>query len=143
MNENKPIVVEQAYTSPIEKVWESITDSSRMRQWFFENIDSFKPEIGFQTAFNVHFHDKDYLHVWKVTEVIPGKKIVYQWKYGGYPGDSYVAWELSAENNLTKLKLTHSGMESFPRDNPDFAREVCTDGWNFFIRKRLKEFLEN
>ena len=139
----EPIIVEQTYHSTVEQLWKAITNKDQMRQWFFETIDSFKPDVGFQTQFNVQAHDKHYLHIWKVTQVVPKRKIVYNWRYGGYPGDSFVIWELTSENSLTKLKLTHKGQETFPQDNPDFSRESCIEGWTFFICKRLKKFLEN
>ncbi|MBI3220811.1 MAG: SRPBCC domain-containing protein [Bacteroidetes bacterium] len=140
--QNEHIIVEQDYNASLDRVWIAITDSEQMKQWFFENINTFKAEVGFETQFDVQSHDKIYLHLWKVTEVQPRKKIIYNWKYGGYSGNSYVIWELSPGNNLTKLKLTHEGQETFPQDNPDFKRESCIEGWNFFICKRLKEFLE-
>lgn len=140
--QNEPIIVEQTYNTSIDRVWKAITDSGQMRKWFFANIDSFKAEVGFETEFNVQANDKNYLHLWKITEVQVQKKIIYNWKYGGYSGNSYVIWELSSENNFTKLKLTHEGQETFPQDNPDFRRESCIEGWKYFICQRLKEFLE-
>src|SRR5680860_1689067 len=136
---NEPIVVDQAFNASVDRVWSAITDSDQMKQWFFENIDSFRPEVGFETRFNVTSNGKDYLHIWKVTAVKPERKISYAWRYGGYPGNSWVTWELTSGNDLTKLRLTHEGIESFPQDNPDFSRDNCLEGWNFFIRTRLKE----
>ncbi len=80
--------------------------------------------------------------MWEVTEVVPGKMITYNWKYDGYPGDSFVVFELFKQNNLTRLKLTHQVYESFPEDIPEFSRESCIEGWTFFIKKSLKGFLE-
>jgi uncharacterized protein YndB with AHSA1/START domain len=139
---NEPIIVEQTYTASLSRVWSAITESDQMRKWFFENIDTFKAEVGFETQFNVQANDKNYLHLWKITEVEAPKKITYNWKYGGYPGNSHVCWELSTENNATKLKLTHDGQETFPQDNPDFQREACLEGWRFFICQQLKGYLE-
>jgi uncharacterized protein YndB with AHSA1/START domain len=139
---DEPIIVEQTFNAEILIVWNSITEIGQMRQWFFENIPSFKPELGFDTQFNVESQGRNFMHMWKVTEVIPMKKITYNWKYDGYPGDSFVMFELFKQNNLTKLKLTHSVQESFPEDIPEFSRKSGIDGWNYFIRKRLKEYLE-
>src|SRR3990167_2296945 len=139
---DEPIIVEQTYNASVDRVWTAITDIDQMKKWFFENIDTFKAEVGFETQFNVIANDKNYLHLWKITEVQLQKKIIYNWKYGGYSGNSYVSWELSKENNLTRLKLTHDVQEAFPKDNPDFTRESCIEGWTFFICKRLKAFLE-
>ena len=139
---DEPIIIEQTFHRSIETVWNAITVIEQMRQWYFENIPSFEPEVGFETQFNVQSQDRNFLHVWKVTEVVPLKMITYNWKYKGYPGDSYVMFELFKQNNLTKLRLTHQVQESFPEDIPEFARESGVEGWTFFISKRLKEFLE-
>ena len=136
-----PVVVEQTFNAPVSKIWKAITDKNQMKEWYFETMDTFKPEVGFETEFNVHANDRDYLHKWRVTEVEPEKRITYIWTFGGYDGEWVVNFELSTENCNTKLTLTALGIESFPPDNPDFSRESCTEGWNHFIRYRLKEFV--
>ena len=140
---DEPVIVEQTYDTSIDAVWSSITEIDQMRQWYFENIPSFKPEVGFETRFNVQSQDRNFLHMWKVTEVVPLKKIKYKWKFKDYPGDSFVVFELLKQNDMTKLKLTYKVLEDFSEDIPEFRRESGVEGWTFFIRKRLKEFLEN
>jgi uncharacterized protein YndB with AHSA1/START domain len=140
--EFKPIIVEQTYHTSVDKVWSAITDPEQMRKWFFPTMNAFEAKVGFETQFNVQSHENAYLHIWRVTEVQPRSKIIYNWKYGGYSGNSYVIWELAVENNLTRLKLTHEGIETFPQHIPDFTRESCIAGWRFFLSQRLKEFLE-
>ncbi|MCK5088236.1 MAG: SRPBCC domain-containing protein [Melioribacteraceae bacterium] len=139
---NEPIIVEQTFNTSINNVWNAITKVDQMRKWFFENIESFKPEVGFATQFSVQSQNRSFLHIWKLTEVVPLKKIIYNWKYGGYSGDSFVMFELFEQQNRTKLRLTHEGIESFPKNIPEFSRESCTVGWNYFIRNSLKKFLE-
>ena len=96
MNANtEPIVVEQTFDAPIAAVWKAITDKVQMPQWFFEPIADFEPRVGFETKFTVNSKGQDYEHLWKVIEVIPESRIVYEWRYGGYPGNSTVTWELS------------------------------------------------
>ena len=138
----EPIVVEQSFNASIDAVWNAITEIDQMRQWYFENIPSFKPEVGFETQFNVQSQDRNFLHMWKVTEVSSLKTITYNWKYENYPGDSFVTFELFQQDNLTKLRLTVQIMEDFPENIPEFKRESCVEGWIYFIRKRLKEYLE-
>src|SRR3989338_3543279 len=94
---DEPIIVEQTYNASVDRVWTAITDIDQMKKWFFENIDTFKAEVGFETQVQLQ------------------KKIIYNWKYGGYSGNSYVSWELSKENNLTRLKLTHDVQEAFTK----------------------------
>ena len=139
---DEPVVVEQTFNTSIDTVWNSITRIDQLRQWYFENIPAFKAEVGFETQFNVHSQGRNFLHMWKVTEVLPNKMITYNWKYDGYPGDSFVMFELFDQGNLTNLRLTHQVQESFPEDIPEFTRQSCVEGWTFFINKSLKDFLE-
>ncbi|MBL4887182.1 MAG: SRPBCC domain-containing protein, partial [Flavobacteriaceae bacterium] len=48
-----PIIAEQILNAPIGRVWKAITQVDQMHQWFFDNIPSFKAEVGFETQFNV------------------------------------------------------------------------------------------
>lgn len=139
---DNPIIIKQEFNATIDNVWKAITDKNQMIIWYFENIPDFKPTVGFETSFNIHHHGKDYVHLWKVTDVIPMVKIVYSWKYEGYTGDSFVVWDLTSNDNKTILRLSHHGQSSFPQDNPDFTRESCAQGWIYFIQERLKEFLD-
>jgi len=138
----EPVVVEQVFNAPIAVVWKAITDKDQMHQWFFDAMTDFEPEAGFETQFNVRCEGRDYLHLWKIIEVVPQKRIVYDWRYGGYPGSSTVAWGLSEVANGTRLVLTHTGHEGFPQDDPAFSRESCQAGWDYLVRESLKAFLE-
>ncbi len=140
--DDQPIVVEQAFKSSIDNVWKAVTEAPKMRQWFFDNIPSFKPEVGFKTQFNVTSGDRNFLHKWEITEVVPQKLITYNWKYEGYPGNSFVTFELSENNNSTNLTLTHDIVEDFPDDIPEFSRESCIGGWEYFIKQSLNKYLE-
>jgi uncharacterized protein YndB with AHSA1/START domain len=138
----EPIIVEEVFNTTIDQLWDAITKVDQMKQWYFAAIESFDPVIGFETKFNVKSGKRNFLHLWKLTEVVPLKKIVYNWKYEDYVGDSFVTFELSNYDNRTKLTLTHAVVENFPQDIPEFLRESGVEGWNYFIRKSLKEFLE-
>jgi len=137
-----PVIVEQRFRTSVEELWKAITELDQMTQWFFENIPSFRPEVGFQTKFNVKTPERDFMHLWKLTEVEPLKKITYHWTYPDYPGDGYVTFELSEESDQTLLRLTAKGMETFPQDIPEFSRESCIGGWEYFINQRLKDYLD-
>jgi uncharacterized protein YndB with AHSA1/START domain len=139
---NEPFVIERVYNAPAKKVWSAITDKNEMKQWYF-NLEAFKPEIGFEFKFIGEGHKgQKYLHLCRIMEVIPGKKLTYSWRYEGYEGNSFVTFELFEEGNKTRLKLTHLGLESFPANNPDFAKESFAGGWTHIIGKSLPEFLE-
>jgi uncharacterized protein YndB with AHSA1/START domain len=75
-----------------------------------------------------------------VTEAIPQKKIAYTWRYKGEPGDSLVTFELSPDGNKTKLRLSHKGLETFPK-TPAYARKNFEMGWTSGVTE-LQQFLE-
>lgn len=138
---NEPFVIERTYNAPIERVWKAITNKEDMKQWYFD-LAEFKPEVGFEFTFTGGTPENCYLHICRVTEVIPGKKITYSWRYDGYEGISFVTWELFAEGAATRLKLTHAGLETFPVSNPDLAKENFVMGWNQIVGTSLLEFLQ-
>jgi uncharacterized protein YndB with AHSA1/START domain len=142
MVSDKNIVIERIYNAPVEKVWKALTDKEQMKQWYFD-IPAFKPEVGFEFQFSGQGHKgEQYLHLCKVTDVVKGKKLAYSWTYQGLEGYSVVTFELSSEGDKTRLKLTHEGLETFPKNNADFAKESFMEGWAFIIGKSLQEFLE-
>jgi uncharacterized protein YndB with AHSA1/START domain len=139
--ENEPFVIERTYLAPAEKVWKAITEKEKMKQWYFD-IKEFKPEVGCEFQFSAGSDEKKYLHRCKITEVHLGNKLAYSWRYDGYEGMSSVTFELSGEGTSTKVKLTHEGLETFPSNNPDFAKESFKEGWTFIIGTALKKFVE-
>ncbi len=142
MDRTEPVIVEQCFNKSINEVWNAITHVDHLTQWFFENIPAFEAKVGFKTSFNVRANGRDYLHLWEITEVIPQKKIAYSWKYKDFSGDGVVIFELFEENDQTLLKLTNLGLETFPDNIPEFTRESCEGGWQYFINKQLKGYLD-
>lgn len=138
----EPLVVERVYKVPASKVWQALTDNAQMKQWYFQIAD-FKAEVGFEFEFTAGDKNKQYVHLCKVTEVIPGQKLAYTWRYRDYPGDSLVTFELFPEGDGTRLKLSHYGLDSFSTDaDPNFAVTSFNEGWNSILDKSLKKFLE-
>jgi uncharacterized protein YndB with AHSA1/START domain len=105
------------------------------------NKKEFKPQVGFEFAFVVEHKGNTYDHRCKVTEVIPQKKIAYTWRYEGNQGNSLVTIEISPDGDRTRLKLTHDGLETFPK-TPAFARENFDKGWTAIVGTELKQFVE-
>ncbi len=136
-----PVIKEVLLSAPASKIWEAITSREQMKAWYFD-LAEFKPEVGFEFQFEGGKDGKCYLHLCKITEVIPLKKLSYSWRYDGYPGTSLVTFEIFAEGNKTRLKLTHEGLESFGTDNPDFAKENFVEGWNQIVGESLKKYVE-
>jgi len=137
-----PIIVEQTFQSTKEALWNAITEQAEMVLWFFDNIPDFTASLGFETQFPVQSNDRVFTHLWKITEVIPGEKISYQWSYVEYPGEALVTFELLEERNNLRLRLTNRVISDFPQDIPEFTRASGITGWEYFIQGRLKEYLE-
>ena len=136
----EPLVIERTFNTPVDKVWSAISNKEEMKTWYFD-LAAFRPEVGFDFQFEGGPDDKKYLHLCKVTEAIPNKKLTYSWRYDGYEGNSFVTFELFPEGERTRLRLTHSGLETFPA-NPDFAKENFVGGWDHIIGKSLPDYLE-
>jgi uncharacterized protein YndB with AHSA1/START domain len=133
------VVIERTFNAPVARVWKTLTDVDQMRQWYFD-LPEFKPEVGFEFEFVVEHEGNTYHHLCKVTEAIPQKKLAYTWRYKGEPGDSLVTFELVPKGGKTRLKLTHEGLETFPR-TPAFKRENFNQGWAA-LASELQKFLE-
>jgi uncharacterized protein YndB with AHSA1/START domain len=134
------VVVERVFNAPVAQVWKALTDVDQMREWYFD-LKEFKPEVGFEFEFSVEHEGTTYNHLCRVTEVIPQKKIAYTWRYKDEPGDSLVTFELSREGEKTRVNLTHSGIETFPK-TPAYARKNFETGWTQLIGTELKQFVE-
>jgi len=139
---NGNIVIERLFAVSPEKVWSAISDKDEMKAWYF-NLAEFKAEPGFSFGFSGGPDGGiQYLHLCEVTEAIPQKQLTYSWRYDGYPGISFVSFELSEQEGKTLLRLTHSGIGSFPETNPDLAINNFKEGWNAIINTSLKDYLE-
>ena len=136
------IVVEATYHCPSQALWYALTSKQEMDLWYFENIPDFRPEIGFTTRFAVESSGRVFTHCWEVIESIPFHRITYTWKYEEYEGDSLVSFQILPRDSHSLLRLTVEVLEDFPGDIPEFDRESCIAGWNFFLGGRLREYLE-
>ena len=134
------VVIERTFNAPVARVWKALTDVDQMREWYFD-LKEFKPEPGFEFEFIVEHEGMKYHHLCRVTEVVPQERIAYTWRYKGHEGDSLVTFELFAEGARTRVKLTHEGLDTFPK-LPAFARKNFEAGWTELIGSSLKDFVE-
>ncbi len=134
------VVIERTFNAPVARVWKALTDADEMRVWYFD-LKEFRSEVGFEFEFTVEHEGMRYHHLCKITEVIPQKKIAYTWRYAGEEGDSLVTFELFADGDKTRLRLTHKGLETFPK-LPAYARANFEAGWTNIIGSSLKQFVE-
>jgi uncharacterized protein YndB with AHSA1/START domain len=138
---NKPVIVEEHYAVGADMIWKALTDPREMKQWYFD-IPDFKAEKGHQFSFEAGDGKKMFVHRCEVTEVNPGKKIAYTWRYDFDPANTLVSFELFPEKQGTLVRITHEGLDDFDPGNTDLARENFVKGWTGFLKTNLRNYLE-
>lgn len=138
----KPLVLEHHYKASAARLWQALVDPEEVRQWYFD-IPDFKAVVGHAFSFTGGDETRQYVHHCVVTDVVPEQKLAYSWRYKGIPGDSHVTFEIFPEaGGGTCLRITHSGIESFPGDRlADFSPASFTGGWTYFLREALTKHL--
>ena len=53
-----------------------------------------------------------------------------------------MSFQILPRDSHSLLRLGVEVLEDFPGDIPEFDRESCIAGWNFFLSERLREYLE-
>lgn len=136
------VVVEKTYPVSAARLWDALTVNEEMKQWYFD-IAEFKAEPGFEFEFWAGDEKRKWLHKCKVTTVNPQSVIAYTWRYDGYPGNSEVKFELIPDGEgQTKLRITHTGLETFPQDVPELREHNFEFGWKQFAEHELNEYLK-
>ncbi len=134
--------IERIFEAKRKDVWRALTEKELMKQWYFD-LPNFKVEVGCIFEFTAGEEGGvQYLHHCEIIEVIPEQKLTHTWCYVGYEGESFLTFELFDEGDKTRLKVTHSGLDTFQADVKDFAFHNFEAGWNHIINISLKDFLE-
>lgn len=138
---DKTFEIERTFPVPVSHVWSAITNPAEMKKWYFD-LPAFKAEVGNKFEFMGGRPDGiQYKHLCEVTEVIKERKLTHSWRYEGYEGNSFVTWELFPDGNSTRVKLTHTGLETFPKSNPDLAAKNFAEGWTGIVSTSLSNYL--
>jgi len=120
-----------------EKVFDAITN---IRQWWSEDVEGStdKPDHEFM------YRDK---HLWckmKVTELVPGKKVVWHvlesqmdnFEGGSEWNDTKLVFDITKKDSKTEIHFTHFGL------TPDFeCYTVCSKAWSFYIKSSLQRLV--
>ena len=137
---DEALVLERTFDAPVALVWRALTEVDDIKHWFFD-LPEFAPRVGFEFQFYAGPANTKYLHRCRVTEAVPNERLAYTWRYEGYSGDSLVTIELFPERKKTRLRLTHTGLESFPAIGI-FAKANFLAGWTQIVGSNLKSFVE-
>lgn len=118
--------------APLEKVWKAISTSDGLASWWMPN--TFKPEMGYEFVLKTaQFGDSKC----KVTELIPHKKISFDWDK-----DWHLTFEIKKiSENSCEFTLVHSGWDASLTtifSQPHTAiRKVMDDGWTNMVNTKL------
>ena len=120
------------FKSPINKVWNALTDSDTLAKWVMEN--DFKPIVGHKCQFR---NDQWNLVVdCEVLVVDEPNKLSYTWVGG--PINTIVTWTLKEEDGTTYLHLEQTGFEK----EDDQAFNGAKYGWASKVDELKKELGE-
>jgi uncharacterized protein YndB with AHSA1/START domain len=140
LTRSQPLTKEVILDAPVSRVWNALTDKEQLKQWCFD-MNAFKPEPGFEFQFYGEKDGTKFLHLCKVLEAEPQKKMKWLWSYQGVAGETYVTFELFPQEDQTTLRLTHDNLESLPQDE-NYAKQNFVDGWNMILGELLPKFLQ-
>ena len=118
------------FKSPINKVWDALTNSDTLAKWVMEN--NFRPIVGYKCQFR-----NEAINLIVESEVLvvdKPYKLSYTWVGG--PIDTIVTWTLKEEGGTTYLHLDHTGFEKI-----DPAFNGAKYGWTYMIEE-LNKVLE-
>jgi uncharacterized protein YndB with AHSA1/START domain len=140
LTRSQPLTKEVILDAPVSRVWNALTDKEQLKQWCFD-MNAFKPEPGFEFQFYGEKDGTKFLHLCKVLEAEPQKKMKWLWTYKDVPGETYVTFELFPQGDQTGLRLTHDNLESLPQDE-NYAKSNFVEGWNMILGELLPKFLQ-
>ena len=140
--EKQTFIGEHVYNAPVEKVWKALTDKEEMKHWYF-TIPDFELKEG--TTFNFYESDKkEYHHRCVIKQIVPNRKFQHTWTHPGHSnGETVLTWELFPAGEKTRLKLTHTGLETLSDGGPAFSKENYKAGWKEILENFLKKYLGN
>jgi Activator of Hsp90 ATPase homolog 1-like protein len=114
---------------------------NHVRGWWSEEIEGSTDKLG--DEFTYHYKDVHRCKM-KITEVIPGKKVVWrvldnyfnfiedknEWK------DTEISFEISRKGNKTEVRFTHVGLV------PEYeCFDVCSNAWGSYINGSLRSLI--
>ena len=114
---------------------------NHFRGWWSEEIEGSTDKLG--DEFTYHYKDVHRCKM-KITEVIPGKKVVWrvldnyfnfiedknEWK------DTEISFEISRKGNKTEVRFTHVGLV------PEYeCFDVCSNAWGSYINGSLRSLI--
>jgi uncharacterized protein YndB with AHSA1/START domain len=141
--EKTSLEIKRFINAPRERVYRAWTDPAQLKEWWGpEGVRTRKFEadarVGGKYRWDLFNQDGEEMSVFgEYRELIPGKKIVFTWKWDDDEAwenkSSTVTIELSDRDGGTEIKLTHVQLPS------EESRNRHNEGWNSVL-DRLERF---
>jgi len=115
---------------------------NNVRGWWSEEIEGGTDKLN--DEFTYHYKDVHNCKM-KLIEVVPDKKVVWlvMDNYFDFAKDqtewtgTKISFEISKENNKTKIRFTHLGLV------PEYeCYDICKGAWTTYIQKSLRNLIE-
>lgn len=129
---NLDLAFEESFPHPVEKVWVAITDATSISGWLMVT-DGFEPEVGARFRLKTeHLAPSGWIEA-EVVEIDRPRRMSWSWTSDPAFPPTLVTFELTPEENGTRLRLTHTG-----EVDSDFA-DLVTEGWptRFELLRRI------
>jgi uncharacterized protein YndB with AHSA1/START domain/DNA-binding transcriptional ArsR family regulator len=99
--------------SPIERVWQALTDPAMLSKWMFFETTDFRPVAGHRFQFRGKPGSGGWVVDCEVLEVDAPRRLSYTWEVAAAGHRTRVTWTLTAgEGGVTGLHLEQSGFGS-------------------------------
>jgi len=129
---SETVVLDVELKSPIERVWNALTDSATLSRWMQFKSNDFKPVVGHTFQFRESPGWAGVVDC-EVIEVEEPHRLSYTWMSGGESNmdhSTVVTWTLTeGEGGITQLHLEQSGFRSEARQEIGGAKY----GWTMML----------
>lgn len=113
---------EELFPHPVEDVWDAITDASSISDWLMAT-DDFRAELGARFRLKTeHLSPSGWIDA-QVVEIDPPHRMAWSWSADPAFAPTLVIFELSADADGTRLRLTHAG------EIDPVVGSLLTEGW--------------
>ena len=134
-SDNEAVVCEIFVSAPRERIFQALTDPHQAVQWWGAGgayrMTEFQMDVrpgGKWSTSGLSARTGNIKVEGEFLEIDPPSRLAYTWISSWLPKSTTVLWELKAENNGTRVKLTHTGFAGDAQQTKGHS-----DGWSLAL----------
>lgn len=135
------ITIQKKIAAPVDVIWKALTSASEMKNWYFA-MEKFIPEPGFCFRMFGEKNGKFFPIRCCIIQAEKNKLLTYSWSYEEFPVETLLRFELEEDGKKTLVRVTHSGLDAFPKEMEHLDSKHHKESWNNIIGKHLKTYAE-